>query len=89
MNYPIPASPQEIVALRKKPVTEELVALAIAGIVQVAQTNGQSLDEITAELLAEDSWLNNSQRLWLCDLVSQGWQSLFEVPQPETQLAQV
>jgi hypothetical protein len=77
MNYPIPASPQEIVALRKKPVTEELVAIAIAGVVHMAQSNGQSLDELTAEVLAEDPLLNHSQRLWLCDLVAQGWQSVF------------
>jgi hypothetical protein len=89
MNYPIPASPQEIAALRKKPVTEELVAIAIAGVVQMAQTNGQSLDELTAELLAEDSLLDRSQRQWLCDLVSHGWQSFFETPQPETQLVRV
>lgn len=89
MNYPIPASPQEIAALRKKPITEELVAVAIAGVVRMAQTNGQSLDELTAEVLAEDGLLSPSQRLWLSDLVSQGWQSLFEVPRSEAQLVNI
>jgi len=48
MNYPIPANPQEVVALRQKPVDEELVAAAIAGVVQIARQQGQSLDELTA-----------------------------------------
>jgi len=64
MNYPIPANPQEIVALRQKPVDEELVAAAIAGVIQIARSQGQSLDDLTAEVLAEDSLLDQAQRLW-------------------------
>ncbi|HEY9743073.1 MAG TPA: hypothetical protein V6C90_21505 [Coleofasciculaceae cyanobacterium] len=76
MNYPIPANPQEIVALRQKPVDEELVAAAIAGVIQVARSQGQSLDDLTAEVLEEDSLLDQAQRLWLSDIVTQAWKSL-------------
>jgi hypothetical protein len=76
MNYPIPANPQEIVALRQKPVDEELVAAAIAGVILIARQEGQSLDDLTAEVLAEDSLLDQAQRRWLSDIVAQAWQSL-------------
>jgi hypothetical protein len=76
MNYPIPANPQEVVALRQKPVDEELVAAAIAGVVQIARQQGQSLDELTAEVLADDGWLDPAQRRWLSDIVQQAWESL-------------
>jgi len=73
MNYPIPVSPQEMAALRQKPVNEELVAAAIAGVIQIARSQGQSLDELTAEVLAEDSVLDQAQRRWLSDIVAQAW----------------
>lgn len=76
MNYPIPANPQEIVALRQEHVDEEIVAAAIAGVVQIARQQGQSLAELTAEVLAEDSWLDPAQRRWLSDIVRQAWESL-------------
>ncbi|HEY9892556.1 MAG TPA: hypothetical protein V6D37_12280 [Candidatus Sericytochromatia bacterium] len=76
MNYPIPANPQEIVALRQKPVDEELVAAAIAGVIQIARQSGQSLDDLTAEVLEEDTLLDQAQRRWLSDIVAQAWQSL-------------
>lgn len=76
MNYPIPVSPQEIVALRQKPVDEELVAAAIAGVIQIARQQGQSLADLTAEVLAEDTLLDQAQRRWLSDIVAQAWESL-------------
>ncbi|HEY9599417.1 MAG TPA: hypothetical protein V6D33_17270 [Cyanophyceae cyanobacterium] len=76
MNYPIPASSQEIVALRQKPVDEELVAAAIAGVIQIARSQGQSLDDLTAEVLQEDAVLDQVQRRWLSDLVAQAWKTL-------------
>ncbi|NEN96479.1 MAG: hypothetical protein F6K50_13330 [Moorea sp. SIO3I7] len=79
MNYPIPASPQEIVALRQQPVDEELVVMAIAGVIHIARQEGQSLDDLTAEVLAEDDWLDHSQRVLLNDLVVQAWESLPEL----------
>ncbi|MEQ9000267.1 MAG: hypothetical protein RID53_27645 [Coleofasciculus sp. B1-GNL1-01] len=76
MNYPIPVSPKEMAALRQKPVNEELVAAAIAGVIQIARSQGQSLDELTAEVLAEDSVLDQAQRRWLSDIVAQAWNIL-------------
>jgi hypothetical protein len=76
MNYPIPVNPQDIVALRQKPVDEELVAAAIAGVIQIARDRGQSLADLTAEVLADDGWLDRDQRRWLSDIVRQAWESL-------------
>lgn len=76
MNYPIPVSPQEVVALRQEPVDEELVAAAIAGVIQIARSQGQSLDDLTAEVLAEDTLLDQVQRRWLSDIVAHAWDSL-------------
>ena len=76
MHYPIPVSPEEILALRDHPVNEELIALAIAGIVRLARLRGQSLDDLTAEVLEEDPLLDVVQRNWLSKMVSQAWGSL-------------
>jgi hypothetical protein len=75
MNYPIPDSPQEIVALRQKPVDEELVASAIAGVIKIVRAQGQSLEELTAQVLADDSVLDEQQRRWLSQVVAQAWEN--------------
>ncbi|MBD2728588.1 hypothetical protein H6G96_20265 [Nostoc sp. FACHB-892] len=74
MNYPIPDSPQEIAALRQQPIDEELVASAIAGVIKIVRAQGQSLEELTAQLLADDSLLDQQQRRWLTQLVAQSWE---------------
>jgi len=76
MNYPIPANPQEFIALQQKSVNEELVAAAIAGVVAVARSNGQSLDDLMAEVLADDSLLDVRQRHWLSEIVAIAWEKL-------------
>ncbi|MBD2481008.1 hypothetical protein [Planktothrix sp. FACHB-1365] len=76
MTYPIPTSPQEMIALRQQPVTDELVATAIAGVVKIARSRQQSLEDLKAEVLADDSLLNWEQRLWLSEVVTQAWQCL-------------
>ena len=75
MHYPIPASPQEIVAMRQEPVDEELVAAAIAGVIKIVRAQGQSLEHLTAEVLADDTLLDLQQRRWLSDIVTQAWKS--------------
>ncbi|MFM2061856.1 MAG: hypothetical protein RLZZ507_1526 [Cyanobacteriota bacterium] len=75
MNYPIPDSPQEIAALRQKPVDEELVAAVIAGVVKLVRAQGQSLEDLTAQVLEDDPMLNLQQRRWLSQLVAQAWES--------------
>lgn len=79
MNYPIPASPQEIIALRQQPVDEELVATAIAGVIQIVRAEGQSLEQLTAQVLADDSLLDRQQRHWLSTVVAQAWESFAEI----------
>ncbi|NJM69409.1 MAG: hypothetical protein HC862_03815 [Scytonema sp. RU_4_4] len=76
MNYPIPHSSQEIVALRQKPIDEELVAAAIAGVIKIVRAQGQSLEELTAQVLADDSLLDIQQRRWLSQVVAQAWENL-------------
>ena len=76
MNYSIPKSSQDIIALRQPPISEELVASAIAGVIQIARIQQQSLEDLKAELLADDHLLSVEQRLWLSDLVIQAWNSL-------------
>ncbi|WP_267382852.1 hypothetical protein [Cyanobacterium sp. uoEpiScrs1] len=76
MNYPIPASPEEIFALRSQPVDEEMIAVVIAGVVKLARSQGQSLDELTAEVLQDDPILDIVQRRCLSELVEQAWQTL-------------
>lgn len=76
MNYPIPTSSQEITALRHIRVNEELVAAAIAGVIHIARSQGQSLDDLTSEVLAEDNLLDVQQRRWLRDVVAEAWATL-------------
>ncbi|MUL36603.1 hypothetical protein [Gloeocapsopsis dulcis] len=75
MHYPIPASPEEIVDLHQEPVNEELVAAAIAGVIKIVRAQGQSLEQLTAQVLADDSLLDIQQRRWLSDVVAQAWES--------------
>ncbi|MEM9925967.1 MAG: hypothetical protein AAF915_19815 [Cyanobacteria bacterium P01_D01_bin.50] len=75
MNYPIPDNPQEIFAMRQQPVDEELVAVAIAGVIKLVRAKGQSLEELTSQLLAEDALLDKQQRRWLSQVVAQAWES--------------
>ncbi|MGK7943586.1 MAG: hypothetical protein AB4058_03875 [Microcystaceae cyanobacterium] len=76
MHYPIPVKAEEIIALRHKPVDEEMVAVAIAGVVKIARSQGRSLDELTAEVLEDDLILDAVQRGWLSQIVTQAWYSL-------------
>jgi hypothetical protein len=76
MKYPIPANPQEVVALSQNSVNEELIAAAIAGVINVARLNGQSLEELKKEILADDALLEAQQRSWLSEVVSVAWENL-------------
>lgn len=76
MNYPIPTNPQEMIALRQQPLNEELVASAIAGVIQIARSRSQSLEDLKAEVLADDNLLDLAQRRWLSEIVAQAWETL-------------
>jgi hypothetical protein len=62
----------------RSPVTEELIAAAIAGVVNSARAQGQSLDELTGLVLAEDQDLDWVTRQWLSEIVAEAWQDLSE-----------
>ena len=76
MNYPIPASTEEILALRDRPINEEILAAAIAGVVKMARHQGQSLEDLTAQVLNDDRVLDALQRQKLSDWVIQAWEKL-------------
>ncbi|ERT06286.1 hypothetical protein M595_3787 [Lyngbya aestuarii BL J] len=73
MNYPIPKSLTEMITLSQQPVSEELVASAIAGVIQIARSQHLSLEDLKAEVLADDCLLSLEQRLWLSELVVLAW----------------
>lgn len=76
MNYPIPQSSEEIIALQENPISDDLIAAAIAGVVGLARAEGQSLEELTAQVLQEDHLLNAAQRRRLSDIVAQAWETI-------------
>ncbi|GAB4535637.1 MAG: hypothetical protein Tsb0014_22790 [Pleurocapsa sp.] len=73
MDYPIPASPEEILALGNSSVNEEIIATAIAGVVKIARQQGQSLEELKAFILQDDSLLELDKRQWLSEVITQAW----------------
>ena len=73
MNYPIPTSIQEIVNLRQQPVNEDLMLCAIAGTIEISRESGKSLEEIVAEVLADDRLLDLNMRRWLSQTVAHVW----------------
>jgi hypothetical protein len=81
MIYPIPASTQEFAQLHQTSlnapvINEELIASAIAGVIQLARSNGQSLEDLMNEILADDALLDSQQRRWLGRIVSDAWGEL-------------
>ncbi|NEP85591.1 MAG: hypothetical protein F6K18_01430 [Okeania sp. SIO2C2] len=76
MNYPVPTSDQEVIALRQQPVNDELVAVAMVGIVNVARSQGKSIEELKAEILADDHLLNMAQRQLLSQILNEAWEYL-------------
>lgn len=76
MNHSIPLTSEEILALKEERINEETVAAAIAGVVQIAKNQGQSLEDLTKEVLAEDSILDQVQRRWLSKIVIEAWECL-------------
>ena len=73
MNYPIPDTPEAISTVERKSITEEVVAMAITEVVNIARKQGQSLEELQAEILRDDSILDIVQRRWLKDLIVKAW----------------
>jgi hypothetical protein len=65
-------------------ITEELIAAAIAGLINSAHSTGQSLEELTSLVLAEDPELDQMTRKWLSDIVTEAWQD-FALEEPATE----
>ena len=84
MDYPIPANTEEILALRNSSVNEEVIASAIAGVIQIARQQGQSLEDLTAGILKDDSLLELDRRKWLSELIVQAWIMLPSLNNKET-----
>ena len=76
MQYPIPVKVEEVIALRERPIDEELVALAITGIIKIARSEGSSLEDLTIQVMAEDPVLDRVQRRWLSDILTQTWYAM-------------
>jgi hypothetical protein len=76
MDYPIPASAEEILALQNNSIDEEVVAIAIAGVIQMSRRQGQSLEELTESILKDDRVLNLDRRQWLNEMIVQAWSIL-------------
>ncbi len=76
MDYPIPASTEEILALRNSSINEEIIVAAIAGVVNIARQQGQSLEELTAGVLQDHRVLDMERRKWLSELITQAWAML-------------
>lgn len=76
MNYLVPDTYEDIIALGDKPIDEDLIAAAIAGVIKIARSQGQSLDDLTAEVLEDDPLLDPIQRTWLRDIVTQAWETV-------------
>ena len=76
MDYPIPASAEEILALQNNSIDEEVVAIAIAGVIRMSRRQGQSLEELTESILKDDRVLNLDRRQWLNEMIVQAWSIL-------------
>jgi hypothetical protein len=72
MNYPLP--PQSAAGIgQSASVDETALVTALEVVIASARANGQSLEELTAEVLADDMWLDASQRQLLSEIVAQAW----------------
>lgn len=76
MDYFIPDTTEEILALKNKSLDEEIIATAIAGVVQIARRQGQSLEDLTKDILQDDRVLDLDRRKWLSEIIIQAWDIL-------------
>ena len=76
MDYLIPSNTEELLALKNNRLDEEIIARAIAGVIQIARRQGQSLEELTDSVLHDDRLLNLDRRKWLSETIVQAWEIL-------------
>ncbi|MBE9032167.1 hypothetical protein IQ266_20725 [filamentous cyanobacterium LEGE 11480] len=85
MNYPIPPNSSDGDGLCKS-VDENALVDALKIVVISARANGQTLEDVKAEILADDQLLDVSQRTLLSDVVAKAWE---EIPSEKPELATV
>jgi hypothetical protein len=63
-------------ALKNSVVNEEVIASAIASVVQMARQQQQSLEQLTESILRDDRVLDPERRKWLSQMIIQAWNIL-------------
>ncbi|WP_409868944.1 hypothetical protein [Thermosynechococcus sp.] len=63
-------------ALSQQPVSEEVVAAAIAGVIAICRAQGHSLAQVQEWVLAEDDLLDCQTRQWLSEAVELAWSTV-------------
>ena len=76
MDRNIPTNTEEILALKNSSIDEKVVANAIAGVVQIARQQGQSLEQLTDSILRDDRVLDLDRRRWLSKMIVRAWDIL-------------
>lgn len=76
LNQFIPTTSQELIALQAQPVTDEVIVTALVGVINISRSVGKSLEDIQAEVLADDNLLDLAERRRLRDIVTQAWKTL-------------
>lgn len=78
MNYPITSSQHSSNMGESLQSSEELLVATLSEVIQRARAKGQTLPELQAEVLADDLFLDQSQRQHLSEVVAQAWEMLPE-----------
>lgn len=73
MDYPVFSARENT---QRKAVDEDVIAGAIISVIQAARSQGQSLDDVMAELLEDDALLDSKVRQLLSDIVAQAWEQI-------------
>lgn len=63
-------------ALSQQPVSEEVVAAAIAGVIMICRAQGHSLAQVQEWVLADDDLLDQKTRQWLSEAVAVAWSTV-------------
>ncbi|MEY2857897.1 MAG: hypothetical protein RLZZ74_2209 [Cyanobacteriota bacterium] len=72
----IPTNTEKKSALKNSVVNEEVIASAIASVVQMARQQQQSLEQLTESILRDDRVLDPERRKWLSQMIIQAWNIL-------------
>jgi hypothetical protein len=77
MNYPISANAKSVASRAVKiNIDAAMVGRALAAAIESARSRGQSLDDLKAEVMADDALLDATDRRWLRDIVAKAWDQI-------------